>query len=203
MPHFITKMGCTFLMQDGALWDICLMHCGICEMGLIIIVAESYPASGSVKQTTVTVLILQSQQNFSHTFAISYIFKEFSWADNIIHALPLCFDLRYINSLRMNGAYICRQTKPSLVQIMACCLFGTKPLCETILACSNCTFGNSCQWCLNKSFHKRKWIWKCYQQNGNHLCPSPNLLSLIFTPWPPGKVFVIFNPSILDTDLYL
>ena len=25
---------CTFLLQSGALWDICLMHCGICEMGL-------------------------------------------------------------------------------------------------------------------------------------------------------------------------
>ena len=24
----------TFLLQSGALWDICLMHCGICEMGL-------------------------------------------------------------------------------------------------------------------------------------------------------------------------
>ena len=25
---------CTFLSQNGALWDICLMHCGICDMGL-------------------------------------------------------------------------------------------------------------------------------------------------------------------------
>ena len=24
---------CTFLLQNDALWDICLMHCGICEMG--------------------------------------------------------------------------------------------------------------------------------------------------------------------------
>ena len=25
---------CTFLLQNGALWDICIMHCGICEMRL-------------------------------------------------------------------------------------------------------------------------------------------------------------------------
>ena len=24
---------CTFLIQSGALWDICLIYCGICEMG--------------------------------------------------------------------------------------------------------------------------------------------------------------------------
>ena len=24
----------TFLLQNAALWDVCLMHCGICEMGL-------------------------------------------------------------------------------------------------------------------------------------------------------------------------
>ena len=26
---------CTFLLQNGALWDICLMYSGICEMGLL------------------------------------------------------------------------------------------------------------------------------------------------------------------------
>ena len=34
MHHFATEMcTCTFLLQYGALWDICLMHRGICEMG--------------------------------------------------------------------------------------------------------------------------------------------------------------------------
>ena len=32
MRHFVTEM-CTFLFQNGALWDICLVHCGICEIG--------------------------------------------------------------------------------------------------------------------------------------------------------------------------
>ena len=26
---------CTFLLRNGALWDICLMHCGICEIPLV------------------------------------------------------------------------------------------------------------------------------------------------------------------------
>ena len=26
---------CTFLLQNGALWDICQMHCGICGIGLL------------------------------------------------------------------------------------------------------------------------------------------------------------------------
>ena len=29
MHHFETEM-CTFLLQSGALWDMGLMHCGIC-----------------------------------------------------------------------------------------------------------------------------------------------------------------------------
>ena len=34
MHHFVTEMR-TFLLQNGALWDVCLMHCGIFEMGLL------------------------------------------------------------------------------------------------------------------------------------------------------------------------
>ena len=35
MHHFGTEMWhlCTFLLQNGALWDICFNHCGIYEMG--------------------------------------------------------------------------------------------------------------------------------------------------------------------------
>ena len=34
MHDFVTHV-CTFLLQNGALWDICLMDYGICEMGLL------------------------------------------------------------------------------------------------------------------------------------------------------------------------
>ena len=32
---------CTFLLQNGALWDIYLMHCGICETGLLADIGSS------------------------------------------------------------------------------------------------------------------------------------------------------------------
>ena len=32
MQHFKCTHACTFLFQNGALWGICLMHCGICDM---------------------------------------------------------------------------------------------------------------------------------------------------------------------------
>ena len=37
--HFVTEM-CTFLLQNGALWDIHPMHCGICEIGLFSVYWE-------------------------------------------------------------------------------------------------------------------------------------------------------------------
>ena len=65
------------------------------------------------------------------------------------------------NSLRLSDAYMRRQTKPSLLRIMACPQFGAKPLSEQTLA--------YCQLCLweyisvkfeskYKNFHKRKSI---------------------------------------------
>ena len=41
MHHFLTEMW-TFLLQNGALWDICLMHCGGCEMEYIADISYSY-----------------------------------------------------------------------------------------------------------------------------------------------------------------
>ena len=37
MHHFVREM-CTFLLQNDALWDICLMHGEICEVGLALFV---------------------------------------------------------------------------------------------------------------------------------------------------------------------
>ena len=38
MHHFVTEM-----LQNGALWDICLMHHGICVMGPLIILHPTLP----------------------------------------------------------------------------------------------------------------------------------------------------------------
>ena len=34
MHHFVTEM-CTILLQNGALWDVILVHCGICATSLL------------------------------------------------------------------------------------------------------------------------------------------------------------------------
>ena len=39
----------------------------------------------------------------------------------------------FSNLLSRSDAYMHQQTRPSLVQIMACCLFGTKPLPEPMI----------------------------------------------------------------------
>ena len=41
-----------------------------------------------------------------------------------------------INPMMGSDAYMRQETKPSLVQIMACCLIGTKPLYKPIMAYS-------------------------------------------------------------------
>ena len=44
-----------------------------------------------------------------------------------------------INSLQQSDAHLWQQTKPSMIQIMNCCLFGAKPLCKPKLVV-NCQF---------------------------------------------------------------
>ena len=51
--------------------------------------------------------------------------------NSIANALELC--LFCINSLRLSDAYMCQETRLSLLQIMACRLFSTKPLSEPML----------------------------------------------------------------------
>ena len=67
-----------------------------------------------------------------------------------------------INSLRPSDAYICGQPRQSLVQIMACRLFGAKPLYEPML--SYCQLNPLEQTSVKfeskfKHFHPRKRIW--------------------------------------------
>ena len=56
--HFVTEM-CTFLLQNGTLWDICLMHCGICEMGLLQTMCNTW--GSAVRQTK----LIQVQSNIN------------------------------------------------------------------------------------------------------------------------------------------
>ena len=85
---------------------------------------------------------------------------------NRMLVLSICF-----NSLRPNDAYIRRQPRPSSVQIMACHLFGNKPLSEPMLS-----FSQLDPWeqisvkskSKFKYFHWRKCSWQCRLPNGGH-----------------------------------
>ena len=47
MQHFVSEL-CTILLQNGAFWDIDLMHCGICELGLLHFCAQVTMPQGPV-----------------------------------------------------------------------------------------------------------------------------------------------------------
>ena len=62
-------------------------------------------------------------------FDSSYMSVQRNALENIIHKTWNNFSPpQYINSLRLTHAYLHHWSGSSLVQVMACCLFGTKPL---------------------------------------------------------------------------
>ena len=84
----------------------------------------------------------------------------------------------HVNSLRQSYAYMRHQPSLSLVQIMACHLFGTKPLSEPMLFCCqlNPWEQTSAQLYLKfKHFHSRKYIWTCHLQVWWPFCLSLNV----------------------------
>ena len=62
-----------------------------------------------------------------------------------------------------------------MVQIMACCLFGTKPLSEPMLGYYQLDHKEQTSvkfWSKYKTFHSRKHIWKYWLWNGEHFVPG-------------------------------
>ena len=58
-----------------------------------------------------------------------------------------------------------------LVQIMACCIVGAKPLSELMLEYCPLDLKEQTSVKLEskyKTFHSRKWIWNCHLQNGRY-----------------------------------
>ena len=92
------------------------------------------------------------------------------------------FDFILINSLRLSHAYMCHEPRPSLVLIMACRLFGDKPLCEPMLYyCQlNHWEQTSVKMEVNYShFHSRKSISICHMESDcQPFCLSLNVLIL-------------------------
>ena len=75
------------------------------------------------------------------------------------------------NSLRSSDAYMRQHNIPTLLQIMACRLFGAKPLSEPMPPCCQLDPKEhiSVKFCLKfKSFHSRKCTSKCRLRNGGH-----------------------------------
>ena len=95
---------------------------------------------------------------YVYTFIFFLNFNIFIFKEQII----------YLATVRPEG-------RPSLVQIMACCLFGTKPLFEPMLVyCPLETIDTKKQISMKfhltfKSFLSWKCIRKCCWQNGVHL----------------------------------
>ena len=89
----------------------------------------------------------------------------------------------YINSLRPSDTYTSQYDKPSLVQIMACRLFGAKPLSEPMLPyCQlNPKEHISVKFYLKfKSFHLRKCTWKCRLPKWWPFCLGLNVLKMSY-----------------------
>ena len=69
----------------------------------------------------------------------------------------------WLNSSPPGAAYVCQRTGSVLVQIIACRLFGAKPLPDPMLTC--CELHHYEQTFVKfkskyKTFHSWKWIWK-------------------------------------------
>ena len=80
--------------------------------------------------------------------------------------------IKFINSLRPRDAYMRHQSRPSLVQIMACRLCGTKPLSEPMLDYCKLDPWEHISvkfWSKYNNFHWRKCIWRCRLEDGGHL----------------------------------
>ena len=111
------------------------------------------------------------QWNFNRN---SNIFNKKNALENVVCEMasilsrPQC-----VNSLRLRNAYMCHQTRPSLVQIMSCRLFGDKPLPKPVLGYCQldyCEYISVKFWLKYNNFHSGKVIWNCRLQNWGPFC---------------------------------
>ena len=79
--------------------------------------------------------------------------------------------MRSIKSSPPTAAYMRQWIGSALVQIMACRLFGAKPLSKPMLFFVNWTLRNKLQWNSNQNT-KRKCIWRHRLRNGGHYVPG-------------------------------
>ena len=72
--------------------------------------------------------------NYTGLFSLAFFLGDLLVVSQVT-ILPGITGRSMVNSLRPNDAYMRHQTSTSLVQIMACCLFGAKPLSKPMMYC--------------------------------------------------------------------
>ena len=146
-----------------------------------------YSAQGARNVIQVTALSLQAGLKAATLTAMSAASYDklftwttflFKWTDrNIPHThtaqateVSLRFTCPVFNSLRLSGAYMRQYNIPTLLQIMACRLFGAKALSEPML--SYCRLDHyeymSVKSLKFKGFHSRNSTLKCCLRNVAH-----------------------------------
>ena len=123
-----------------------------------------------------------TRQLFLYFCIFIFIFLSWNFLSLLVHQYLMMFvnplmpgdrfthqwlGLSLINSSPPSAAYMHHWTGSALVQVMACHLFGTKPLPEPMLTYSQWTIFSEI-WIQIYNFHSRKCIWKCHLCNGGH-----------------------------------
>ena len=100
-----------------------------------------------------------------------YIFHAYSAPEKELFSNPWLLNMHsvgeclWVNSLKPSVTILCCRTRPTLDQLMACCLFSTKSLHKPILnhyptvSFTPVKFESK-----HKHFLSRKCIWKCHLQ---------------------------------------
>ena len=145
----------------GALYDMVQMHCGICEIGLLSLITAPSPLrhkglNGWHFMHSIFLCCASLKEKLSILIKMSPKFLPKGLLDNktaLVQIMAWCCQSatlylkqclrsmmpygfcrpQFVNSLRPSDANRRHQPRPSLVQIIACCLFGTKPLSEPML----------------------------------------------------------------------
>ena len=111
-----------------------------------------------------------------------------------------------INSLRPSDTYMRQYNIPTLVQIMACRLFGAKPLSEPMLPYSQLDPKELISLKLYlkfRSFHSRKCTWKCHLRNGNYLALASLAIKAAILRWQNINWYDFDRVCVRGWDLFI
>ena len=117
---FGNRNACTSLLRNCALWDICLMHSGICDMGLL----DQDITYSAPYDVTRPYWVNSLRPGYNGRHFPDDIFKRIFLNENVWIATKI--SLKCVPEDPINNI-------PALVQIMACRRPGDKPLSEPML----------------------------------------------------------------------